>query len=184
MDPSDHSSVDDDYDPTKDEERDFDEEEGAPIRPLEAALKKISRRRAHAAEDLFKSMLSEEKCTLEKLRDKTELLNKAKRSSGDVLETVLEKSMKQAKNLTRNSNQDWLNLIHEDYCDNKEVKKRKKRKVVVTKAERNHKILSKIFGKTKASVILDSMGKYELLVPRKSKPPLIQRKHQGLPRRD
>ena len=45
MDLSDHSESDEDYDPTKDTERDKDEEEGAEIRPLEGALKRVSRKR-------------------------------------------------------------------------------------------------------------------------------------------
>ena len=57
MDLSDHSSDDEDYDPTRDEEKDLEGEEGAPVRPLETALVKISRRRANAAEDLFMNMV-------------------------------------------------------------------------------------------------------------------------------
>ena len=41
MDLSDHSSDDEDYDPTRDEEKDLEEEEGAPVRPLETALVKM-----------------------------------------------------------------------------------------------------------------------------------------------
>ena len=85
MDLSDHSESDEDYDPTKDADRDKDEEEGAEIRPLEGALKRVSRKRANAAADVFDELNGDEKATLETLKAKTSLLMTVKHENDSLL---------------------------------------------------------------------------------------------------
>ena len=85
MDLSDHSESDEDYDPTKDTDRDKDEEEGAEIRPLEGALKRVSRKRANAAEDVFNKLNGDEQATLEALKAKTSLLMTVKHENDSLL---------------------------------------------------------------------------------------------------
>ena len=142
MDLSDHSESDEDYDPTKDAERDKEEEEGAPIRPLEGALRNVSRKRANAAEDIFKKLKGEEKATLSTLREKTSLVMSAKHEDDSLLGIS---------------------------SGSKKEKGKGKVKKAPAKVDKRAKLLAKAFGsKMKASSIILGIGNYELSVPVKN----------------
>ena len=133
MDLSDHSESDEDYDPTKDAERDKDEEEGAEIRPLEGALKRVSRKRANAAEDVFNQLNGEEKASLKALKARTALVMTAKHENDSLLGG--EAGRKKAKK-------------------SKGPAKVEKREKLLAKV---------FGSKSKASSIISGLGKYELV---------------------
>ena len=141
MDLSDHSESDEDYDPSKDVERDKDEEEGAEIRPLEGALKKVNRRRLNAAQDMFDALNGDEQATLKILKAKTALVMTAK-----------------------HENDSFLGVVASSAGGKKSKKKKGPAKV-----DKRAKLLTKVFGsKSKASSIMAGLGDYELVVPEKS----------------
>ena len=133
MDLSDHSESDEDYDPTKDAERDKDEEDGAEIRPLEGALKRVSRKRANAAEDVFNQLNGEEEASLKALKARTALVMTAKHENDSLLGG--EAGRKKAKK-------------------SKGPAKVEKREKLLAKV---------FGSKSKASSIISGLGKYELV---------------------